>query len=82
MADTWNENAGNQLCTGNAVRDGASTAGLFTLIIAIPTVLNKEVLTVNQVSTYTGIGEYNFYGLTSNQCPTKNAIISAYYSSL
>jgi hypothetical protein len=80
MADTWDANAGNQLCTGNAIRNGASTAGLFSITTSIPTELNKEVLTKSQLATYTDIptGNFPMSELTSLQCPTKDEILGTF----
>lgn len=80
MADTWNANAGNQLCTGNAIRDGGATAGLFSITTTIPTSLNKEAMTKADLATYTNIptGNFPLSELTSNQCPTKDDILSTF----
>jgi len=79
MADTWDANAGNQICTGNAIRDGASSAG-YTITLSIPTELNKELLTKSQIATYTNIATDNFpmSELTSLQCPTKDEILGTF----
>lgn len=78
MADTWNANAGNQLCTGNAIRDGGATAGLFSITTTIPTSLNKEAMTKSDLATYTNINTASMLDVASNQCPTKDDILSTF----
>jgi hypothetical protein len=79
MADTWDANAGNQLCTGNAIRNGGAT-GVFTVTTTIPSALDKEVLTKSQLATYTNIPTENYpmSELTSLQCPTKDEILGTF----
>ena len=76
MADTWNANTGSQINTGNAIRDGATASGLYTIKTTIPTGLNKKLLTISELATYTTISTGNLVG-TSNQMATKNEIIVA-----
>jgi hypothetical protein len=80
MADTWDANAGNQLNTGNAIRNGASASGLYSITTTIPSGLNKKVLTKAELATYTDIptSNYPMSELTSLQCPTKDEIISTF----
>lgn len=74
MADTWAANSGDQLCTGNAIRDGATASGLYTISTTIPSGLDKKLLTISELATYTTIATYLFDG-SSNQVPTKDEII-------
>jgi hypothetical protein len=76
MADTWNANTGSQANTGNAIRDGATASGLYTISTTIPTELNKKLLTISDLATYTNILTSSLEG-TSNQVPTKDEIIVA-----
>jgi hypothetical protein len=76
MADTWAGNTGSQANTGNAIRDGATASGLYTISTTIPTELNKKLLTISDLATYTNILTSSLEG-TSNQVPTKDEIIVA-----
>jgi hypothetical protein len=76
MADTWDANTGSQANTGNAIRDGATASGLYTISTTIPTELNKKLLTISDLATYTNILTSSLEG-TSNQVPTKDEIITA-----
>lgn len=81
MADTWDANAGNQLGTGNAIRDGASaTGGLYSITTTIPSGLNKKVLTKSELATYTNIptGNVPMNVLASNEPPTKDEILATF----
>jgi hypothetical protein len=79
MADTWDANAGNQLCTGNAIRNGGAT-GVFTVTTTIPSALDKEVLTKSQLATYTNISTTStpLGQMSSNECPTKDEILGTF----
>lgn len=76
MADTFYGNAGNQTCTGNAIRSGATETGLWTITTTIPEGMNKEVMTKADLATYTNIptGNAPLNALSSNQCPTVDEI--------
>jgi hypothetical protein len=71
MSDTWSGNLGNQIPTGNAVRDFGG--GSWT----IPTELNKRAFTKANWATYTTIATGNspVGALPSNQCPTQDQIL-------
>jgi hypothetical protein len=80
MADTWDANADNQLCTGNAVRDGATATGLWSITTTIPSELNKRILTKAQLATYTNISTTStpLGQMSSNECPTKDEILGTF----
>jgi hypothetical protein len=80
LSDTWDGNTGSQLCTGNAIRDGATAAGLYTITTTIPAELDKKVLTKAELATYTSIPTDNvpMNALSSNQCPTKDQILGTF----
>ena len=80
MADTWNANTGSQINTGNAIRDGASATGLYTITTTIPAGLNKKLLTKSELATYTDIptGNVPMDVLASNECPTKDEILGTF----
>lgn len=75
MADTWNANSSNQCNTGNAIRDGATATGLYSITTTIPSELNKRLLTRAQLGTYTNIPVSNLGSMPSNQVPTKEDIL-------
>jgi hypothetical protein len=82
MADTWNGTDDASLVTGNCIRN-AGAIGLIT-VSTIPSALNKEALTTAQLATYTSISTGSLYSVnlsayyTSNQCPTKGAILATF----
>lgn len=80
MADTWDANAGNQLGTGNAIRDGATATGLYSITTTIPSGLNKKVLTKSELATYTNIptGNVPMNVLATNELPTKDEILGTF----
>ena len=80
MADNWNDNANNQINTGNAIRDGASASGLYSITTTIPSGLNKKLLTKAELATYTDIptGNVPLNAHASNQCPTKEEILGVF----
>lgn len=80
LADTWAGTADNQLVTGNALRDGATASGVYTITTTIPAELNKKAMTKANLSTYTDIPVTNepLNSLPSNQCPTKITILGVF----
>ena len=77
MPDTWSATVDANLCTGNCIRNGASTAGLFSLTTSIPSSLDKKALTTSELATYTNISTGSL-GTASNQCPTKEEILGTF----
>lgn len=80
MSDTWNGNSGNQCNTGNAIRDGASATGAYSITTTIPSSLDKKLLTKSEIATYTNIstGNVPMNDLASNQIPTKDDILGTF----
>ena len=78
MADTFDANADNQLCTGNAIRNGYF--GFWSVTTTIPSSLDKKAMTKADLATYTNIptGNFPLSDLTSNQCPTKEEILGVF----
>jgi hypothetical protein len=83
MADTWDGTTDASLVTGNCIRNGGAN-GIFTVTTTIPSALDKEALTTSQLATYTNISTGSLYSAnlmayyTSNQCPTKGAILGTF----
>jgi hypothetical protein len=80
MSDTWNGNLGNQIPTGNAVRDGATATGLYTVDVTIPSGMNKECFTKDNWTTYTDVptANYPLGSMSNNECPSQDEVLSVF----
>jgi len=80
LSDTWYGNTASQVVSGNALRDGATATGLWTITTTIPAGMNKEIMTKANLVTYTNIptGNAPLNAMASNECPTISDIESVF----